>query len=142
MAKKVQSRIKLQISAGMANPSPPVGPALGQYGVNIIEFCKKFNNRSNTFEKGIVIPVIITVYSDRSFSFIMKSPPASVLLKRVLGIKQGSSKPNSEKVGTITRDQIREIVEIKLNDMTGSNKEAMSLSIIGTAHSMGIIVED
>ncbi|PPI88960.1 50S ribosomal protein L11 [Candidatus Pantoea edessiphila] len=142
MAKKIQAHVKLQIPAGMANPSPPVGPALGQQGVNIMQFCKDFNTQTELLEKGMPTPVIITVYTDRTFSFIIKTPPASVLLKKVVGIKSGSSKPNQEKVGTINRTQIIEIAKVKSVDMTGSTIEAMSRSIEGTAISMGLVVED
>lgn len=142
MAKKVQAYIRLQIAAGIANPSPPVGPALGQQGVNIMEFCKAFNAKTEGLEKGVPIPVVITVYSDRSFTFVTKTPPAAVLLKKAAGIKSGSSKPNKDRVGKITSAQIREIAETKATDMTGANIEAMSRSISGTAHSMGLVVED
>lgn len=142
MIKKVQSYIKLQIAAGSANPSPPIGPALGQKGVNIIEFCKEFNNRTVDLEKGLIIPVLITVYSDRSFSFLMKTPPTVLLLKKAAGIDLGSSKPNSISSGKILLNQIYEIAKIKSVDMTGSNLESISRSIIGTAHSMGLEVEN
>ena len=142
MAKKIQAYIKLQVSAGMANPSPPVGPALGQKGVNIMEFCKSFNAKTEKIEKGLPIPVIITVYTDRSFSFIIKTPPASVLLKKIVGIKSGSGKPNQEKVGKITKKQILEIASMKKIDMTGSTLEKMAKSIRGTAYSMGLTVEE
>ncbi|MGP1960000.1 MAG: 50S ribosomal protein L11 [Arsenophonus sp. NC-TX2-MAG3] len=141
MAKKAQAHVKLQIAAGMANPSPPVGPALGQKGVNIIEFCKAFNAKTDSLEKGLPIPVIITVYSDRSFTFITKTPPAAILLKKAAGVKLGSSKQNKEKVGKVTTAQIREIAETKAMDMTGANIEAMMRSIEGTTRSMGLIVE-
>ncbi|QCI17462.1 50S ribosomal protein L11 [Buchnera aphidicola (Acyrthosiphon lactucae)] len=141
MAKKIQSYIKLQVSAGTANPSPPIGPALGQKGVNIMEFCKLFNKKTENIEKGLPIPVIITVYSDRSFTFITKTPPAAILLKKFSGIKKGSSKNKSEKIGTINRSQIKEIAIMKNNDMTGSNIESMMKSIEGTAKSMGLIIE-
>ncbi|MGP1959236.1 MAG: 50S ribosomal protein L11 [Arsenophonus sp. NC-CH8-MAG3] len=141
MAKKVQAYIKLQVAAGMANPSPPVGPALGQKGVNIIEFCKAFNAKTDSLEKGLPIPVVITVYSDRSFTFITKTSPAAILLKKAAGIKLGSSKQNKEKVGKVTIAQIREIAETKAMDMTGANIEAMMRSIEGTTRSMGLIVE-
>ncbi|MFP3029034.1 MAG: 50S ribosomal protein L11 [Arsenophonus sp.] len=140
-AKKVQSYVKLQVAAGMANPSPPVGPALGQQGVNIMEFCKAFNAKTDSLEKGLSIPVVITVYSDRSFTFITKTPPAAVLLKKAAGIKSGSSKQNKEKVGKITNAQIREIAETKAMDMTGADIEAMIRSIKGTARSIGLVVE-
>ncbi|CAL4042083.1 50S ribosomal protein L11 [Buchnera aphidicola] len=142
MAKKIQSYVKLQVSAGMANPSPPVGPALGQKGVNIMEFCKAFNLKTENIEKGLPIPVIVTVYTDRSFSFITKTPPASILLKKIAGIKSGSGKPNQEKIGKITKKQILEIALMKKIDMTGSNLEKMAKSIEGTAYSMGLIVEE
>ena len=142
MAKKIQSYIKLQVSAGMANPSPPIGPALGQKGVNIMEFCKLFNAKTENLEKGLPIPVIITVYSDRSFTFITKTPPASILLKKAAGIKSGSSKPKTEIKGKVTNLQIEEIAKIKQKDMTGSNIQNMIQSIKGTAKSMGLIIED
>lgn len=142
MAKKVQAYVKLQVAAGMANPSPPVGPALGQQGVNIMEFCKAFNAKTDSIEKGLPIPVVITVYSDRSFTFVTKTPPAAVLLKKAAGIKSGSGKPNKDKVGKVTHTQVREIAETKAADMTGSGAEAMIRSIEGTAHSMGLVVGD
>ncbi|MFV0487071.1 MAG: 50S ribosomal protein L11, partial [Vibrio fluvialis] len=132
---------KLQVAAGMANPSPPVGPALGQRGVNIMEFCKAFNARTESMEKGLPTPVVITVYSDRSFTFETKTPPAAVLLKKAAGIKSGSGRPNTDKVGTITDAQIQEIAETKAADMTGADIEAMKRSIAGTARSMGLVVE-
>ncbi|WP_343183577.1 50S ribosomal protein L11 [Buchnera aphidicola] len=141
MSKKITSYIKLQIPAGQANPSPPVGPALGQKGLNIMDFCKKFNSETNKLEKGIPIPVIITVFSDKTFSFITKTPPASILLKKYSGIKSGSKKPNTEFVGKISIKKINEIAKIKEKDMTGSNIKKMSLSIIGTAKSMGLKIE-
>lgn len=141
MAKKVEAYVKLQVAAGMANPSPPVGPALGQRGVNIMEFCKAFNARTESLEKGLPIPVVITVYSDRSFTFETKTPPASVLLKKAAGIKSGSAHPNTAKVGTITDAQIQEIAATKAADMTGADIEAMKRSIAGTARSMGLVVE-
>lgn len=140
MAKKVEAYVKLQVAAGMANPSPPVGPALGQRGVNIMEFCKAFNARTESLEKGLPIPVVITVYSDRSFTFETKTPPASVLLKKAAGIKSGSARPNTAKVGTITDAQIQEIAATKAADMTGADIEAMKRSIAGTARSMGLVV--
>ncbi|XOD70268.1 MAG: 50S ribosomal protein L11 [Sodalis sp. (in: enterobacteria)] len=142
MAKKVQAYVKLQVAAGMANPSPPVGPALGQQGVNIMEFCKAFNSKTENIEKALPIPVVITVYSDRSFTFVTKTPPAAVLLKQAAHIKSGSSKPNKDKVGKVTRAQIHEIAETKAADMSGAELGAMSRSIIGTARSMGLEVED
>ena len=142
MAKKVQAYIKLQVAAGAANPSPPVGPALGQHGVNIMEFCKAFNARTDKFDKGMPIPVVITVYSDRSFTFETKTPPASFLLKKAAGIKSGSGRPNTEKVGTVKQAQLKEIAETKAADMTGADAEAMVRCIEGTARSMGLVVED
>ncbi|GAA5193298.1 50S ribosomal protein L11 [Ferrimonas gelatinilytica] len=142
MAKKVQAYIKLQVAAGAANPSPPVGPALGQHGVNIMEFCKAFNARTDKLEKGLPIPVVITVYADRSFTFVTKTPPASVLLKKAAGIKSGSGRPNTEKVGKVTLAQVKEIAETKAADMTGADVDAMARSIAGTARSMGLVVED
>ncbi|MDW6002108.1 50S ribosomal protein L11 [Vibrio mangrovi] len=141
MAKKVEAYIKLQVAAGMANPSPPVGPALGQRGVNIMEFCKAFNAKTESVEKGLPIPVVITVYSDRSFTFETKTPPAAVLLKKAAGIKSGSGRPNTDKVGTVTDAQVQEIAETKAADMTGADIEAMKRSIAGTARSMGLVVE-
>jgi len=142
MAKKIEAYIKLQVKSGSANPSPPVGPALGQKGVNIMEFCKAFNARTEKMEKGMPIPVVITVYSDRSFTFETKTPPASFLLKTAAGLKSGSSRPNTQKVGTIKRSKIQEIAETKAVDMTGADIEAMTRSIEGTARSMGLVVED
>ncbi|QIZ78433.1 50S ribosomal protein L11 [Ferrimonas lipolytica] len=141
MAKKVTAYIKLQVAAGAANPSPPVGPALGQHGVNIMEFCKAFNARTDKVEKGLPIPVVITVYADRSFTFVTKTPPAAILLKKAAGVKSGSGRPNTEKVGTVTDAQLQEIAETKAADMTGADIEAMKRSIAGTARSMGLVVE-
>ncbi|WP_417618173.1 50S ribosomal protein L11 [Oceanisphaera sp.] len=141
MAKKVQAYIKLQVAAGAANPSPPVGPALGQHGVNIMEFCKAFNARTESMEKGSPIPVIITVYSDRSFTFETKTPPAAYMLLKAAGVKSGSAKPNTDKVGTVTRAQLEEIAAVKLQDMTGADVDARVRSIEGTARSMGLAVE-
>ncbi|WP_305459999.1 50S ribosomal protein L11 [Photobacterium leiognathi] len=141
MAKKVEAYIKLQVAVGMANPSPPVGPALGQHGVNIMEFCKAFNAKTDSLEKGLPTPVVITVYSDRSFTFVTKTPPAAVLLLKAAGLKSGSGRPNTEKVGTVTDAQIQEIAETKAADMTGADIEAMKRSIAGTARSMGLVVE-
>lgn len=141
MAKKVESYIKLQIPAGKANPSPPVGPALGQRGVNIMEFCKAFNAATQNMEAGLATPVVITVYSDRSFTFITKTPPASVLLKKAAGIKSGSGNPNTKKVAKLTRAQLEEIAKIKEPDLTAGSLEAAVRSIAGTARSMGIEVE-
>lgn len=142
MAKKVQAYIKLQVAAGAANPSPPVGPALGQHGVNIMEFCKAFNAKTEGLEKGLPTPVVITVYSDRSFTFVTKTPPAAVLLKKAAKIKSGSGVPNKTKVGKVTKAQIREIAETKAADMNGATIETMMLSIEGTARSMGLDVEE
>ena len=141
MAKKVHGYIKLQVPAGAANPSPPIGPALGQQGVNIMEFCKQFNAQTQKLEKGLPIPVIITVYSDRSFTFIMKTPPASVLIRKALGIEKGSGTPNTAKVGKISRKQLEEIAKTKQPDLTAANLEAAVRTIAGTARSMGVDVE-
>ena len=141
MAKKIQAYIKLQVKAQEANPSPPVGPALGQHGVNIMEFCKAFNAQTQGFEKGLPIPVVITVYADRSFTFIMKSPPASILLKKALGIPSGSGEPNMKKVGTVTRAQLEEIAKTKMPDLTAADMDAAVRTIAGSARSMGIDVE-
>jgi large subunit ribosomal protein L11 len=141
MAKKVQGYIKLQVPAGSANPSPPIGPALGQQGVNIMEFCKQFNAQTQKLEKGLPIPVIITVYSDRSFTFIMKTPPASVLIRKAIGIEKGSGAPNTTKVGKITRKQIEEVATTKQPDLTAADMEAAVRTIAGTARSMGVDVE-
>ncbi|GGB21034.1 50S ribosomal protein L11 [Agarivorans gilvus] len=141
MAKKVQAYIKLQVAAGAANPSPPVGPALGQHGVNIMEFCKAFNAKTDSLEKGAPVPVVITVYADRSFTFETKTPPASYLLKKAAGIKSGSGVPNKTKVGTVTRAQLEEIANTKAVDMTGADLDAMVRSIEGSARSMGLVVE-
>ncbi|AHE65956.1 50S ribosomal protein L11 [Legionella oakridgensis] len=141
MAKKVEAYIKLQIPAGKANPSPPVGPALGQRGVNIMEFCKAFNASTQSMEQGLPIPVVITVYSDRSFTFITKTPPASVLLKKAAGIQSGSGTPNTKKVAKLQRSQLEEIAKTKEPDLTAATLEAAVRSIAGTARSMGIEVE-
>jgi large subunit ribosomal protein L11 len=133
--------IKLQVKAGEANPSPPVGPALGQHGVNIMEFCKAFNAKTQNLEKGLPIPVVITVYADRSFSFITKTPPASVLLKKALGLPKGSSTPNMSKVGTVTRQQLEEIATIKMPDLTAADMDAAVRTIAGSAKQMGLNVE-
>ena len=141
MAKKVTGYIKLQIPAGQANPSPPVGPALGQQGVNIMEFCKAFNAQTQALEKGLPTPVVITVYSDRSFTFIMKTPPASVLIRKALGIEKGSGAPNTAKVGRISRKQLEEIAMTKQPDLTAGDLEAAVRTVAGTARSMGVDVE-
>jgi len=140
MAKEVVGSIKLQVPAGAANPSPPVGPALGQRGVNIMEFCKAFNAQTQGRE-GLVIPVVITVYSDRSFSFVLKSPPASVLLKRAAGVAKGSSEPNKSKVGKVTWDQVKEIANVKMEDLNAGDEAAAIKIIAGSARSMGILIE-
>jgi large subunit ribosomal protein L11 len=145
--KKVTGQIKLQLPAGKANPSPPVGPALGQHGVNIMQFCKEFNARTQK-QEGLIIPVVITVYSDRSFTFITKTPPASVLIKKELGLKigkkpgSGSARPNKDKVGTITRAQLLKLAEEKIKDMNAASIEAAARSLAGTARSMGVDVVD
>jgi large subunit ribosomal protein L11 len=141
MAKKVQGYIKLQVPAGAANPSPPIGPALGQLGVNIMEFCKQFNAQTQKVEKGLPIPVIITVYTDRSFTFIMKTPPAAVLIRKAIGIEKGSGTPNTVKVGKITRKQLEEVAKTKQPDLTAADLEAAVRTIAGSARSMGVDVE-
>jgi large subunit ribosomal protein L11 len=141
MAKKIDAYIKLQVPAGQANPSPPVGPALGQRGVNIMEFCKAFNAQTQGMEQGMPIPVVITVYSDRSFTFISKTPPASILLKKAAGIKSGSGVPNQNKVGKVNRAQLEEIATTKMPDLTAADMDAAVRTIAGTARSMGIDVE-
>lgn len=141
MAKKVTAFIKLQVKAGEANPAPPVGPALGQHGVNIMEFCKAFNAQTQSVEKGLPLPVVITVYSDRSFTFIIKTPPASYLVAKAAGVAKGSGKPNSEKVGKITGAQVEAIAKTKMPDLTAASMEAAMKTIAGTARSMGIVVE-
>jgi len=141
MAKKIEAYIKLQVAAGQANPSPPVGPALGQHGVNIMEFCKAFNAATQELEKGMPIPVVITVYADRSFTFITKTPPASVLLLKAAGLKSGSGRPNTEKVGTVTRAQLEEIATTKMADLTAADMDAAVRTIAGSARSMGLVVE-
>ena len=141
MAKKIQAYIKLQVAAGQANPSPPVGPALGQHGVNIMEFCKAFNAQTQGMEAGLPIPVVITVYSDRSFTFISKTPPASVLLMKAAGIKSGSAVPNMTKVGKVNRAQLEEIATTKMPDLTAADMDAAVRTIAGTARSMGLDTE-
>jgi large subunit ribosomal protein L11 len=141
MAKKVIGFIKLQIPAGKANPSPPVGPALGQRGLNIMEFCKAFNAKTQSMEPGLPIPVVITAYSDKSFTFIMKTPPASILLKKAAKLQKGSSRPNSDKVGKVTRAQLEEIAKTKEPDLTAANLDAAVRTIAGSARSMGLEVE-
>ena len=141
MAKKVTGYIKLQIPAGQANPSPPVGPALGQQGVNIMEFCKQFNAQTLSLEKGMPTPVVITVYSDRSFTFVLKTPPAGVLIAKILGIPKGSGRPNTQKVGKISRAQLEEIAKLKMPDLTAADLDAAVRTIAGSARSMGVDVE-
>jgi large subunit ribosomal protein L11 len=141
MAKKIDAYIKLQVAAGAANPSPPVGPALGQHGVNIMEFCKAFNAKTQSMEAGLPVPVVITVYSDKSFTFITKTPPAAILLKKAAGIKSGSGRPNTEKVGTVTRAQLEEIANTKMPDLSAADLDAAVKTIAGTARSMGLNTE-
>ena len=141
MAKKVDAYIKLQVSAGEANPSPPVGPALGQHGVNIMEFCKAFNAKTQSMEKGLPVPVVITVYADKSFTFITKTPPAAVLLKKAAGIKSGSGEPHLKKVGKVSRAQLEEIANTKMEDLTAADMDAAVRTIAGTARSIGIETE-
>ena len=141
MAKKVQGYIKLQIAAGKATPAPPVGPALGQHGVNIMGFCKEFNERTSK-DAGLIIPVVITVYQDKSFTFVTKTPPAAVLLKKACNIQSGSGVPNKTKVAKMAKDEVRKIAELKMQDLTAANIDAAISMIAGTARSMGIVVED
>ena len=141
MAKKVEAYIKLQVPASDANPSPPVGPALGQHGVNIMEFCKAFNAQTQNLEKGMPVPVVITVYNDRSFTFITKTPPASILLKKAAGLGKGSGRPNTDKVGKVNRAQLEEIAKTKMPDITAADMDAAVRTIAGSARSMGIEVE-
>lgn len=141
MAKKVTGMIKLQLPAGKATPAPPVGPALGQHGVNIMGFCKEFNAKTSD-KAGLIIPVVITVYQDRSFSFILKTPPAAVLIKKELGLESGSGVPNKTKVGTLTQDQVRKIAEIKMPDLNAATVEAAIKMVAGTARSMGVTVQE
>jgi len=141
MARKIDTYIKLQIPAGQANPSPPVGPALGQHGVNIMEFCKAFNAETQTLEQGMPIPVVISVYTDKSFTFITKTPPAAALLKKAAGIDKGSGTPNTDKVGTVTRAQLEEIAKVKEPDLNAADMDAAVRIIAGSARSMGLDVE-
>ena len=141
MAKKIDAYIKLQVKAQSANPSPPVGPALGQHGVNIMEFCKAFNAQTQDIEKDLPVPVVITVYSDKSFTFVTKTTPAAILLKKAAGVKSGSGRPNTEKVGTVTRAQLEEIAKTKDADLTAADMDAAVRTIAGTARSMGLNVE-
>ncbi|NKB46827.1 MAG: 50S ribosomal protein L11 [Legionellales bacterium] len=142
MAKKIEAYIKLQVPAGQANPSPPVGPALGQHGLNIMEFCKAFNAQTQSMEAGLPVPVIITVFSDRSFTFVTKTTPAAVLLKKAAGVEKGSGEPNTNKVGKVTRAQLAEIAQTKESDLTAASLDAAIKTLAGTARSMGIEVED
>lgn len=141
MAKKIEAYIKLQVKAGQANPSPPVGPALGQHGVNIMEFCKQYNAQTQKMEQGMPLPVVITVYSDRSFTFIIKTPPATVLLKKAAGIKSGSKVPNRDKVGKVSRAQLEDIAKAKMPDLTAADMDAAVRTIAGSARSMGLVTE-
>jgi large subunit ribosomal protein L11 len=141
MAKKIVALIKLQIPAGKANPSPPIGPALGQRGVNIMEFCKAYNAQTQGMEPGLILPVVITVYADKSFTFVLKTPPATVLIKKSAKIEKGSPRPHVEKVGKLTRAQIEEIAKIKLKDLTAADLDAAVRTIAGSARSMGVTVE-
>ena len=141
MAKKIEAYIKLQVPAGDANPSPPVGPALGQHGVNIMDFCKEFNAQTQNLEKGTPVPVVIDVYNDRSFTFITKTPPASVLLKKAAKLDKGSGHPNTEKVGKVSRAQLEEIAKVKMPDITAADMDAAVRTIAGSARSMGLEVE-
>jgi len=141
MAKKVSAYIKLQVKAGQANPSPPVGPALGQHGLNIMEFCKAFNAKTQHLEPGMPTPVVITAYSDRSFTFVVKTPPAAILLKKAAGLKKGSQTPHTHKIGQVTRAQLEEIATTKMPDLTASNMDTAVRTIAGSARSMGIEVE-
>lgn len=139
--KKIQTQIKLQVPAGQANPAPPIGPALGQHGVNIMEFCKQFNAKTQKMEQGLVIPVIISVYQDRSFTFIMKTPPVSVLIKKAAGLAKGSGQPNKEKVGSLSKAQVTEIAKQKMPDLIVNNLEAAIRTVEGTARSMGVEIK-
>jgi large subunit ribosomal protein L11 len=141
MAQKIVGFIKLQVPAGKANPSPPIGPALGQRGLNIMEFCKAFNAQTQGMEPGLVLPVVITAFADKSFTFVLKSPPASVLIKKTLKLDKGSAKPHTDKVGKLTRAQAEEIAKIKIKDLTGADLDAAVRTVAGTARSMGVTVE-
>ena len=141
MAKKIVGFIKLQIPAGKANPSPPVGPALGQRGLNIMEFCKAFNAQTQGVEPGLMLPVVITAFADKSFTFVIKTPPATVLIKKAIKLEKGSGKPNSDKVGKITRAQLEEIAKMKMKDLTAADLDAAVKTIAGSARSMGVVVE-
>jgi len=141
VAKKIIGFIKLQVPAGKANPSPPIGPALGQRGLNIMEFCKAFNAQTQSVEPGLPIPVVITAYADKSFTFVMKTPPATILIKKAAGLQKGSPKPHTDKVGKLTRQQVEEIATAKMPDLTAANMDAAVRTIAGSARSMGIVVE-
>jgi len=141
MAKKIVGFIKLQIPAGKANPSPPVGPALGQRGLNIMEFCKAFNAQTQSMEPGLMLPVVITAFADKSFTFVLKTPPATVLIKKAIKLEKGSGKPNSDKVGKITRAQLEEIAKMKMKDLTAADLDAAVKTVAGSARSMGVTVE-
>ena len=141
MAKKIVGLIKLQVPAGKANPSPPIGPALGQRGLNIMEFCKAFNAQTSSMEPGLVLPVVITAFADKSFTFVLKSPPASVLIKKAIKLEKGSATPHVSKVGKLTRAQVEDIAKIKIKDLTGADLDAAVRTIAGTARSMGVTVE-
>jgi large subunit ribosomal protein L11 len=141
MAKKVEKYVKLQVPAGKANPSPPIGPALGQAGVNIMEFCKAFNAQTQKLEAGMVMPVVLTVYNDRSFTFVIKTPPAAILLKKALGLEKGSGTPNTKKVGKVSRKQLEDIAKAKMPDLTAADMDAAVRTIAGSARSMGLDVE-
>jgi large subunit ribosomal protein L11 len=141
MAKKVEKYVKLQVPAGKANPSPPIGPALGQAGVNIMEFCKAFNAQTQQLEAGMTMPVVVTVYNDRSFTFVIKTPPASILLKKAIGLAKGSGEPNTKKVGKVTRAQLETIAKAKMPDLTAADLDAAVRTIAGSARSMGLDVE-
>ena len=141
MAKKVNAYVKLQVPAGQANPSPPVGPALGQHGVNIMEFCKAFNAQTQNQEQGLPVPVVITVYADRSFTFVTKTPPAAVLLRKAAGIDKGSGRPNTDKLGTVNREQLEQIAKLKMPDLNAADLDAAVRTIAGSARSAGIQVE-
>ena len=141
MAKKIVGFVKLQVPAGKANPSPPIGPALGQAGVNIMEFCKAFNAQTQKMEAGMVMPVVVTVYNDRSFTFVIKTPPATVLIKKAIKLDKGSAKPHLDKVGKISREQLEEIAKTKMKDLTAADLDAAVKTIAGSARSMGVVVE-
>ena len=141
MAKKIVGYVKLQVPAGQANPSPPIGPALGQRGLNIMEFCKAFNAKTQSMEPGLPIPVVITAFADKSFTFIMRTPPATVLIKKAAGLEKGSPRPHTDKVGKITKQQVEDIAKVKMPDLNAANLEAAMRTVAGSARSMGIVVE-